>query len=127
MNSKDPGNDYTNSITCINVDYNKLCFNDGYHTSHHLNPLRHWQDHPDHLALAQDKYKNSNSLIFDGIDFFQIWFYLMIKDYDTIASHVYQLTQPGEEGHLTHKQLVVLIKERIRKLSRQEIQQGYAK
>ena len=43
---KDATNDYKTAITCINTPYNVNCFNDGYHTSHHLNPIRHWQDHP---------------------------------------------------------------------------------
>ncbi|KAH6582030.1 hypothetical protein BASA60_002189 [Batrachochytrium salamandrivorans] len=36
----DPTNDYKSAITCLASFYNKNCFNDGYHTSHHLNPLR---------------------------------------------------------------------------------------
>lgn len=33
-------------LTNTRLQSNRFCYNDGYHTSHHLNPLRHWRDHP---------------------------------------------------------------------------------
>ena len=46
VDGEDPGNAYKNSITCINVKYNKKCWNDGYHISHHIRPAMHWTEHP---------------------------------------------------------------------------------
>ncbi len=46
-----PENNYRNSITCINSDYNRKCWNDGYHIGHHLKPHLHWTEMPkDFLA-----------------------------------------------------------------------------
>ncbi|GIJ99544.1 hypothetical protein Aspvir_001677 [Aspergillus viridinutans] len=54
----DPTSDFRSSITLIDVASNRFCFNDGYHTSHHLHPCRHWRDHPVALLKDRDRYKD---------------------------------------------------------------------
>ncbi|MEJ7663111.1 MAG: fatty acid desaturase [Hymenobacter sp.] len=49
VDADSPDNCYTNSVTCINTNYNHKCWNDGYHISHHLKPALHWTDHPAHF------------------------------------------------------------------------------
>lgn len=84
----DPGNAYKNSITCINVKYNKKCWNDGYHISHHVRPGLHWTEHPTFFQKTIDKYAQNQAIIFDGLDFLQIFFLLMRRRYDVLASHM---------------------------------------
>jgi hypothetical protein len=80
-----PDCDYVQSLTCIDNHYNKIAFNDGYHTSHHLNPRRHWADHPSNLVNCLEEYAKNGTLVFRGIDFHICWFYLMTKNYAALA------------------------------------------
>lgn len=86
--SEDPGNAYKNSITCINVKYNKKCWNDGYHISHHIRPAMHWTEHPVFFQKTIDKYAQHKAVVFDGLDFLQIFFLLMRRRYDRLAQHM---------------------------------------
>ena len=85
---EDPGNAYKNSITCINVKYNKRCWNDGYHISHHVRPSMHWTEHPTFFLKTIDKYAQNQAIIFDGLDFGNVFFLLMRKRYDLLARHM---------------------------------------
>ncbi|GAB3563927.1 hypothetical protein GCM10027578_08530 [Spirosoma luteolum] len=85
VDGNDPGNAYKNSITCINVNYNKKCWNDGYHISHHVRPAMHWTEHPTFFQKTIDKYAQHQAIIFDGLDFLQIFFLLMRGRYDRLA------------------------------------------
>lgn len=105
-----PSNCYRNSITCINCLYNRRSFNDGYHISHHLKPNRHWTDHPIEFEENIAEYAKEDAIVFEGIDFFIVWFFLMRKDYDSLAKHYVQL---GEK-HLTHDEIIELLKSRTR-------------
>src|ERR1043165_4347592 len=87
IDGKNPSNSYGNSITCINCGYNKQCFNDGYHIGHHLRPTMHWTDMPNEFYNNIQKYKDNNAIVFQGTDFFMIWFLLMTKNYRTLAGH----------------------------------------
>ncbi|MBJ6143498.1 fatty acid desaturase [Hymenobacter sp. BT559] len=82
-----PANCYTNSVTCINTAYNHKCWNDGYHISHHLKPALHWTDHPAHFRQHLGEYIAQKAIVFDGIHFLHIFFYLMAKRYDLLARH----------------------------------------
>jgi len=88
VDKDDPGNLYKNSITCINVKYNKKCWNDGYHISHHIKPAMHWTDHPAHLQNNLNEYADNKALIFDGLDFLSVWKNLMSKRYDVLEKHL---------------------------------------
>jgi len=88
IDPKDPGNLYKNSITCINVKYNHKCWNDGYHISHHIKPAMHWTLHPEHLQSNLEEYQKNEALIFDRLDFLQVWFLLMRRNYKKLANHL---------------------------------------
>ena len=85
---EDPANDFKNSITCINVKYNHKCWNDGYHLSHHQKPNRHWTEHPMHLVDNKDLYSDNKAVVFDKLDFLQVFWHLMHKHYDKLAEHM---------------------------------------
>ncbi|MFO0321540.1 MAG: fatty acid desaturase family protein [Bacteroidota bacterium] len=112
IDKNNPKNNYTNSINCINVRYNHTCFNDGYHIVHHLKPAMHWLDLPGEFINNTDKYVTQNSIIFQGIDFFQVWFFLMTKQYQTLAK---KLVVVNPEITSIEK-AIDLLKERTRKI-----------
>lgn len=82
-----PGNDYRNSITCINVKFNHKCWNDGYHISHHINPTLHWTEHPKYFREHLAKFAENRSVVFAGLNFLDIFVMLMKDDYEKMASH----------------------------------------
>lgn len=88
LDLSDPGNSFKNSLTCINARYNHICFNDGYHIGHHLRPNMHWTEMPVEFQQNIEKYVANRSVIFHGIDFFMVWFMLMIKNYKFLADRL---------------------------------------
>jgi fatty acid desaturase len=108
VDPSDPGNAYKNSITSINTRYNRRCFNDGYHIGHHLKPSRHWSELPDELRENLATYRDQGALVFEGLDFFQVWALLMVKDHDTLARHVVHLGEPRP-----HADTVALLRSRL--------------
>ena len=85
IDADDPDNIYKNSITCINTVYNKKCFNDGYHIGHHLRPSLHWTEMPGNFLQNIEKYRQNKAVVFTGLDYFQIWFLLMTKNYKYLS------------------------------------------
>jgi hypothetical protein len=116
---RDPGSSYKSAITCVNVRYNRRCFNDGYHISHHLSATRHWSDHPQELNDNLVAYRDHDAIIFDGIDFHGVWFFLMTKNYDALAKHFVDLRTEKR----TPEQIVALLRERTQAIdcTRQEV------
>ncbi|KAI4866792.1 hypothetical protein F4820DRAFT_468537 [Hypoxylon rubiginosum] len=84
----EPDSDYRSSITLIDVPSNRYCFNDGYHTSHHLNPRRHWREHPVHFLANKGAYSAEHALVFHGIDYLEITVRILLKHYDYLAGRL---------------------------------------
>ncbi len=103
-----PANNYRNSITCINSTYNRRCFNDGYHIGHHLKSTRHWTEMPEEFAKNVSKYAAEGAIVFEGIDFFGVWFLLMTKQYDALARRVVAL----DETPLATSDTIALLRNR---------------
>lgn len=108
----DPGNAYTNSVTCINAKYNHKCWNDGYHISHHIKPTLHWTEHPNHLTENRHEYVKNKALIFEGIDFLGVFSMLMRKKYDKLADHIVNLDNMWE----SREELITTMKHRTQKI-----------
>ncbi|MFK7970326.1 MAG: fatty acid desaturase [Bacteroidia bacterium] len=115
IDPEDPGNSYTNSISCINHKYNHKCWNDGYHISHHLRPAMHWTEHPNHLTRNADKYVSNRALIFEGIDFLGVWLRVMKKDYEGLADKVVNLNGMWE----SKEEVIAVMKERTQRLPKE--------
>jgi hypothetical protein len=120
LDQNEAANDYKSAITCIDTLYNATAFNDGYHTSHHLNPIRHWQDHPEYFLASVDTFNKQRVIIFTGCDYFEIWFRLMIKDFDWMAKRLLTL---GEATLLEKKEF---LKARVKRLNALEMKQSFA-
>jgi hypothetical protein len=83
-----PENCYRNSITCINTRYNRRCFNDGYHIGHHVRASMHWTEMPVEFEKNIETYVKERAFVFEGIDFFQVWLLLMLKQYKSLARRI---------------------------------------
>lgn len=108
----DPGNDYKNSITCINTNYNHKCWNDGYHISHHEKMSMHWTEHPVYFQQTLDRYIDNNAIVFDGIHFLHVFVWLMRKRYDLLARHFVNLGNRFS----TDEEVIAFLKSRTEKV-----------
>ncbi len=96
-----PENPYVNSITCINTRYNRRCFNDGYHIGHHVKASRHWTEMPGDFERNIARYHAEGAVVFEGIDFFQVWALLMTRNYRALAKHYVSLDgSPKDEAKI---------------------------
>ena len=105
-----PENCFVNSITCINTRYNRRCFNDGYHIGHHLKANRHWTEMPGDFSQNLGAYAREGAIVFEGIDFFQVWLYLMLGRYRALARRYV----PLGEARPTEDEIVALLRSRTR-------------
>lgn len=145
IDREDPDSDFRSSITLIDVSVsiirpymlmlyptnptnthrpsspqsNRLCFNDGYHTSHHLHPRRHWRDHPASLIRQKEQYTKEDALIFYDIDYIGITYRLMKKDYNTLARHFLPLGH--DQAKLTKVEIMKMLEDRTRRFTDEEI------
>ena len=103
-----PENSYRNSITCINSSYNRRCFNDGYHIGHHLKATRHYTELPEEFHRHLDTYASQGAIVFEGLDFFSVWAYLMIGRYDRLAE---QFVDLGPKRR-TREEIIALLRSR---------------
>lgn len=107
-----PENCYRNSITCINVRYNHVAFNDGYHIGHHLKATRHWTEMPVEFQQNLAKYAEERAIVFHGVDFFMVWAFLMLKRYDWLARRMVSLD--GVE--MTEADKIALMHQRLQRM-----------
>jgi fatty acid desaturase len=114
VDAADPGNAYRNSITCINTRYNRRCFNDGYHILHHLKPRTHFTEYPAEFEENKAEYGRQDAIVFDGIDFFQVWLYLMLGLWGALARRFVRL--PGAPGR-TDDEVIAFLKSRLRPIA----------
>jgi len=112
IDAADPGNHYKNSITCINTNYNKKCWNDGYHISHHIKPTMHWTEHPKHFVEHIQKYAANKAIVFEGIGFLEVFIYLMLKRYDKLEHHFVNI----ESSYSSQEEVISLMKYRTQKI-----------
>ncbi|WP_420318949.1 fatty acid desaturase family protein [Ekhidna sp.] len=112
IDANDPANHYKNSITCINTRYNKKCWNDGYHTNHHLMPGKHFTEYP--IIFQRDilKFANNQALVFENIEYLGVWWCLMRRDYGKLSKHLVNI---NEEFNSTNEAIEIM-KERTKKI-----------
>ncbi len=118
IDRNDPANPYRNSITCINCTYNRRCFNDGYHIGHHVKANRHWTEMPTDFVDTMDEYARQGAIVFEGVDFFGVWFLLMTHQYNALAKRYV----PLDDTAPTKEEIIGLLKERTRKIVRRQPQ-----
>jgi hypothetical protein len=112
IDPSDPANPYRNSITCINSGYNRRCFNDGYHIGHHVKANRHWTEMPVDFLAQRERYAAEDAIVFEKIDFFVVWAFLMLKRYDWLAKFYVDLGGPRR----TREELIEYLRQRTRRI-----------
>ena len=69
----------------------------------------HWTDMPVEFQENIEKYKANNAIVFEGIDFFVIWFFLVTKNYNALAKHYVDIA-----GQFNSKEeIICFLKERV--------------
>ncbi|KFY87825.1 hypothetical protein V500_06736 [Pseudogymnoascus sp. VKM F-4518 (FW-2643)] len=124
VDNVDPMSDYRSSITLIDVPSNRHCFNDGYHTSHHLNPRRHWKAHPAAFLKAKPNYQAEGALTFTDIDYLMITYRCITKDFDYLAR---RLVPMGAQIGMTHEERVEMLRSKTRRFTPEEIRLKFMK
>ncbi|KAI0900179.1 hypothetical protein F4806DRAFT_493173 [Annulohypoxylon nitens] len=124
VDADEPDSDYRSSITLIDVPSNRYCFNDGYHTSHHLNPRRHWREHPVHFLANKLTYSAEHALVFHNIDYLEITFRLLIKDYAHLARCLVPIGE--KQIKLTMDERADMLRRCTRRFSEAEIEEKFA-
>ncbi|EMC94299.1 hypothetical protein BAUCODRAFT_74402 [Baudoinia panamericana UAMH 10762] len=118
----EPDSDFRSSITLIDVTSNRFSFNDGYHTAHHLNPLRHWREQPVHFIQAKEAYRAGRALVFHNIDYFMMTVTLLRKDYKHLASC---LVPMGDQIGMSQVEIAEMLKTKTRKFSEEDIKKKF--
>ncbi|OAL74084.1 acylamide-delta3(E)-desaturase [Trichophyton violaceum] len=115
----DPTSDFRSSITLIDVPSNRFCFNDGYHTSHHLNPRRHWREHPVAFLTQRQRYSQEQALVFRNIDYIMMTVKLLQKDYDYLARCLVPIGE--KQISMTMEERAAMLRTKTRRFSEEEI------
>ncbi|KAI1733391.1 hypothetical protein F4680DRAFT_464154 [Xylaria scruposa] len=123
VDAQEPSSDYRSSITLIDVASNRYSFNDGYHTSHHLNPLRHWRDHPNAFIKGKEAYETQGALVFHNIDYIMITIRLLLKDYDHLVKCMVPIGK--EQLAMSLADRVFLLKSHTRRFSEEDIRRKF--
>ena len=118
VDKRTPGSSFRNTISCINSPYNHQCFNDGHHIGHHLHPNQHWTDMPDNFVEEIPLLAENRCIVFEKLDFFMVWFWLMRKRYDVLEANFVNL----ENKFSSSEDVIALLKERTQKFTPDEIE-----
>lgn len=118
----EPTSSFRSSITIIDVVANRHGLNDGYHTSHHLSPRRHWRDHPFAFAKSKAKYAENAAITLKNIDFIKLAIFLCRKDYEYLADC---LVPMGEQTSMSKAEIASMIRRKTARFSEAAIEQKF--
>lgn len=121
----EPDSDFRSSITLIDVPSNRFCFNDGYHTAHHLNPLRHWRDQPLHFLQSKEAYSSGRALVFHNIDYLMLTFNLLTKNYAHLAKCLVPIGE--EQIKMSQQEIADMLRTKTKRFSEEDIRAKFGK
>jgi hypothetical protein len=108
-------------LTPILPQSNRFCFNDGYHTAHHLNPRRHWREQPVHFLQSKAKYTAGRALVFTNIDYLMLTVTLLRKDYAHLAKCFVPIGEAQMELARTPGAVESMLRSKTRKFSEADL------
>jgi hypothetical protein len=121
ISQEHPEDPFQSSITCINSRYNRRCFNDGYHILHHIKPRAHWTEHPIEFEKALPEYAAHDAIVFDGVDYFEIWLNMMLGRWAFLADKFVHL----EGAPVRSKEdVVAFLKSRVQPVAARAVTAG---
>jgi fatty acid desaturase len=103
---------WTQHSFIINTAYNKTCWNDGYHTVHHLRPAMHYTEIPGEFLKLKSEFARQKTFVFDGIHYLHVFIYLMTKRYDKLADNLVNI----DGAFASREEAIALMKERVKKI-----------
>jgi fatty acid desaturase len=86
VDAGDPANSFKNTISCVQPDFNAGSFNSGFHIAHHSDLRLHWTELPADLERRAARYRQEQAIVFEGIEYGQVFLALMGKRYRWLAS-----------------------------------------
>jgi fatty acid desaturase len=107
---------FTSAINCINTKYNHTCWNDGYHTVHHLRPYMHYTDIPAEFLKLKDQFAEKKSLVFSDVHYLHIFVWLMTKNYNKLADNLVNINNTFS----SREEAIALMKERLKPIPAEE-------
>lgn len=110
-----PVNGWQASTTCLAERYNRRCFNDGFHLLHHHKPRLHYTEMPAAFEASREEYGRNDAVVFEGVDFFQVWVLLMLGRKRDLARRFVRL--PGAPAR-TDDEVITLLETRLRPIPR---------
>ena len=113
-----------NTMLTMCSQSNRHCFNDGWHTSHHLNPLRHWKDHPRAFLKAKQDYTNGRALVFQNIDYLMMTYRILRKDYLYLADCIVPI---GGQIRMSKQELADMLRTKTTRFSEEKIEEKFYK
>eukprot|EP00659_Diplonema_papillatum_P015421 gene15421-23579_t len=104
INPDEPTTNFGHSVNIINSSYNRRCFNDGYHITHHMHPSAHYAELPALFLKELPTLAEHDVIVFSHPhwDFAAIWFHLMTKNYDELARRFVHI---GSGPKRTHEEI----------------------
>ncbi|KAF2757925.1 hypothetical protein EJ05DRAFT_476215 [Pseudovirgaria hyperparasitica] len=90
----------------------------------HLNPRRHWRDHPAAFISQKQQYADEQALVFHDIDYIMITIRLLMKDYVHLAQ---RLVPIGRQMDLTISETAELLKRKTRAFGEEEIRAKFGR
>ncbi|HJW28021.1 MAG TPA: fatty acid desaturase, partial [Saprospiraceae bacterium] len=113
IDRNNPDGHFSSVFNCINNVYNQNCWNDGYHSIHHLNPGLHYTDIPATFLKNKDNFVKYKTFIFDHIHYLHIFIWLMTKQYGRLADHLVNI----DNTFKSREEAIELMKQRVMKIA----------
>lgn len=98
VNPDNHSDNYHLTYNCIDHPANKTTFNDGYHVIHHANARLHWSELPQQFLKTLDKHRDSGSLTFKNIHFFDVGVMVLTGQLRTLVEKHYVHLGPAESA-----------------------------
>jgi len=109
VDPKDPTSNYGLATNHLQVPFNLVTFNDGYHITHHVDSHCHWSQMPMHFMKHIDRYEAGGAICFKGLNFNQVSIAIWMGKLEWLAERIVQL----RPDPLSKAELVSMMRERL--------------